>query len=386
MATTQESREPKRGKIPLGPVDPDVEIPPSVRAAAARAEALHKAAYPEPSPQESSPGANASADTAAQSQAEPPGEPQAGAPELSISPATGAPPEVNTQEQATQQPSQDHKVENGSWEQRYIAMKGRWEKSEQNVLHMAQQITNLQNVLATMQAQPAPQAQPPSELRIENLVTPEEVQEYGPEFMDLVGRKAKEAAGPLVQSLQSEIQGLKQQLGYVGSSLAQDGRERMLSQLTAQLPEWADINHDPKFISWLALPDPFSGVIRHNLLKAAWDRNDTARSLAFFKGFLAEEAAVDPAGRVQPNGSHAPRVPNTGQQQNGKVPLETFAAPGRAKSAAEIPAEKPFIKRSEIAAFYAAVQRGVYRDQPQEQRRLEAMIIDANNNGRVING
>ena len=138
-------------------------------------------------------------------------------------------------------------------------------------------------------------------------------------------------------------------------------------------------------MQWLALPDTYSGAIRHNLLKAAWERNDTPRAAAFFQGFLAEEAAVDPAARP-PNGSRVPDVAlNGGQRSNGKVPLETFAAPGRAKSAAETPAEKPLISRSQISAFYAQCSAGKFRGNEAERVRLEKMIFDAQAEGRIVN-
>jgi len=145
------------------------------------------------------------------------------------------------------------------------------------------------------------------------------------------------------------------------------------------------------------LPDTYSGVIRHNLLKAAWERNDTPRAAAFFQGFLAEEAAIDPAyrGQAQPNDFQAPdfsssqsgQLGQNGQSNgrtNGKVPLESFAAPGRAKSAAgTVPAEKPQISRSQISNFYAMCAAGKYRGNEQERNRLEKMIFDAHAEGRI---
>jgi hypothetical protein len=47
----------------------------------------------------------------------------------------------------------------------------------------------------------------------------------------------------------------------------------------------------PEFHDWLKLQDTFSDAIRHELLTAAYERNDIPRVLAFFNGFLAQEAA-----------------------------------------------------------------------------------------------
>lgn len=379
MAVTQESLEPKLNKNIPGQIDPDVVIPSSVRAAAARAEAAHKAAYPDPvvvkKPAEATPvdpkiAAEAAAADEQQKQ-------------LLQQPQQQPPP------QDTKQPPQqapNAQQDDASWEHKYTSMKGRYDKSQENIRQMAEQISNLQNVLATVTSMPTP-SQVPSEAQDTDSLSPEEVSEYGAEFLDIVGKKARAATSPLVQSLQQEVQDLKRQLGYVGGNIAQNAREKMLADLDNKLPNWRQLNEDPQFISWLALPDAYSGAIRHNLLKAAWDRNDAHRSLAFFQGFLAEEAAVDPAGtRTPPNGSRPPQGSNGQGHKNGGITLESFAAPGRAKSAADIPAEKPFIKRSEISRFYADCAANRYRGQEAEQKRLEAMIFSAQTDGRIING
>lgn len=378
MATTQESqhRELQSKNVP-GKVDPDVNIPPAVRAASERADAIHKAAYPDPA--DGAPAQPADDPAALTPLGDGNGEPPAGAPD-NLAPGAPVPP-------------LEHPGELGEpldWEHRYRSLQGRYDKQQEHVRGMADQITNLQSVLATVSSmQPAPQAA--HELRAESFLSPEEITDYGPEFLDVVGKKAREIAAPLMNTLQTRINELEQKLGYVGGSIAQTGRDRMFGELDQNLPAWRDINRDPKFFEWLRLPDQYSGAIRHNLLKAAWDRNDTARSLAFFKGFLAEEAVVDPAyvrasqpSDVPPNGSQAPQPIPPGQQ-NGRVPLEHFAAPGRAKSAAEPPAEKPLIKRSDITKFYADGAAGRYRGNEAEQKRLENMIFAAQRDGRIIN-
>ena len=73
--------------------------------------------------------------------------------------------------------------------------------------------------------------------------------------------------------------------------------------------------------------------------------------LAFFNGFLAQEAALAPA---------IPGVP--APAADGKIPLDTLAAPGRAKTAAaNAPVEKPSFTTAQIAQFYADSSRGKYR-------------------------
>ena len=131
---------------------------------------------------------------------------------------------------------------------------------------------------------------------------------------------------------------------------------------------------NPEFIEWLSLPDPYSGDIRHNMLKAAWERRDVPRVAAFFKGFLAEEAAYRPASQETPAGRPA-----------GKVSLESFAAPGRAKTAAatSAPAEKPLITSAQISKFYADCDAGRYDGREEEKARFEKSIFEAQREGRI---
>ena len=359
----------------IPPSDPDVKIPAGVKAAAAKADAAFKAAYGSPSEPDTTP-----ADTPEPPQA------TAGEPAGATEPKESQP----SREQVAPAPlSSTQEASQGiNWEHRFNSMKGRHDKAQDSIKQMSEQIVNLQNVLATMSAggQSEPRGYVPSELRAESLLSPQEVSEYGEEFLDVVGKKAQEAATPLVSSLKQEINELRQQLGHVGGSIAQNARERMFGQLDESIEGWRDINKDPRFLQWLALPDTYSGAIRHNLLKAAWERNDTPRAAAFFKGFLAEEAAVDPARGNLPNGSQGPGYSQNNQRTNGKVPLDTFAAPGRAKSAAgNIPAEKPLITRSQISNFYAQCAAGKYRGNEQEKSRLERMIFDAHAEGRITN-
>jgi hypothetical protein len=115
-------------------------------------------------------------------------------------------------------------------------------------------------------------------------------------------------------------------------------------------------------------------------LNAAFQRNDAQRVAAFFKGFISDEAATNPAG-LQPANS-VTSVGNTTQPP--KVSLEQFAAPGRAKTAAaSAPAEKPVISRADISKFYADVQAGRYRGREQEKERFEALIFEASRDGRI---
>lgn len=267
-----------------------------------------------------------------------------------------------------QQPTSDDET----WEHKYKSVNGRYTRAQEQIRAMSEQIQSLQNIIATMQA--APPATIP-ELSAERLITDEEARDYGEDFLNVVGKKAKEELAPVIKSYEAKIAELEQKLQGVHGVVQQDTQAKMLSRLDEELPQWRDLNTNEEFLDWLALPDPYSGVIRHDMLKAAYAQSNASRVLTFFKGFLAEEAALAPA----------EGQPDVETQVVPKVPLKNFAAPGRAKTAAanNAPTEKPIFTRAQIARFYADVAANKYRGRDAEKNKLEGQIFEAQREGRI---
>jgi hypothetical protein len=360
---------------PTLPLDPNVKMPAAVRAALARSEQMHAAAMrgeavtsgdtfdgdkddltplqmrvTEPQPQEQP------------AEVTPEGNPEA-----------PAQPEQKTDAQPIPDSGED-----GSWEHRYHAMHGRFKKSQEAQNSLQERIRALENVIATMQATtPAPESVKPVELDMGDLnLTPDEMNDYGEDFLKVVGKKAKAELVPVLQKALQRVAQLEARLDGVATKTAATAREELHTYMDREVANWREVNGRDDFISWLGLPDPYSGGIRHDMLKAAYAAGDGPRVKAFFKGFLAEEAALTPA-------STTADLPGTETVQ--KVPLSDLAAPGRAKTAAAqpAPAEKPLITRAQVAAFYADVAAGRYRGRDADKAKAEAMIFDAQREGRI---
>jgi hypothetical protein len=251
-------------------------------------------------------------------------------------------------------------------------MKGRFDAEQRNANALRTRLAEVERLFATMQAAPS---QPEPTAPQARLITPVEETEYGAEMIDVIGRRAKEVLSPEVQTLKAEIEGLKRQIGGVSNVIVQDARQKMFADLDAALPSWRVQNNDQNFISWLGLPDEYSGAIRHSLLTQAFAQNQTSRVLAFFKGFLANEATPRPAGTASEiSGAEAP-----------KVSLESLAAPGRARQTGGTPppAEKPVITRAQIRDFYRAVNQGAYAGRDAEKLAIEKAILQASAEGRI---
>lgn len=333
--------------------DDQLAIPESVKAAAARADALHKAAYAKVEEAADAPAAEVT------SQGNPEGNTE-------VTPAPA--PEVITPVVTAPAPAP---VKTEDWEHKFNSMKGRFDRSEQERRKLNDRLAGMEQVVATMQTPTEPER--PVELDPATMLTAAEREAYGDEFIATVAKVAHQ--NPEVTKLKNELQLLKSQLANVDASIGQDARDRMHALLTSEIPNWLEVNKDPKFSDWLALTDVYSGAIKHELLKTAYAANDGPRVLNFFKGFLAEEAALVPPTTPAP----APEV------NAGKVPLESLAAPGRAKTAAatNAPAEKPIYSRAFVTQFYSDCARGVYRGRDDEKNRIDASIIEAGREKRI---
>lgn len=326
--------------------DPNIKIPAAVRLLAEQADAAFRQAHPQASPA-ATPDA-------------PPADPVAATPPAEPPPA---PAPIVT-------PMGNDTI---NWEHRYKSMEGRYKRAENDILAMSEQIRTMQSQLATAMTQPT--APTPKELEAASLLSPKEIEEYGNEFLDVVGKRAKETLSSEFVAIKNELDQLKKVVQGTTQVTAAQSRRNLEATLEEKIPNWRDVNVDPAFHSWLALPDLFSGAIRHTLLTAAYEQNDAPRVVAFFKGFLSQEAASAPH-----TSEPAPADP-----MSGKIPLEQLAAPGRAKTAAaqNAPAEKPIFTHAQISGFYADVNRGKFRGRDDEKNRLERAIIEAGREGRI---
>lgn len=257
-------------------------------------------------------------------------------------------------------------------EEAYNALKGRWDQAQAHMRTMSAEMNDLKNQIASLTAQlEAPQFDQGTSA--ESLLTDKEKEDFGAEFLDVAGRRAREVITPEISAMRKKITELEGKLTTVEGSTKAEKREHMHSQIGAAVPNWKETNVNPEFIAWLGLPDTYSGAIRQDLLKQAYDRNDATRVIAFFKGFMAEETALTPA------------VP--AQTDQGKVSLADLAAPGRPKTATTVPAKtsaaSQIITRAEIAKFYADVAAGRYKTKEAERADLEAQIFRAQSEGRI---
>jgi hypothetical protein len=255
------------------------------------------------------------------------------------------------------------------WEGRYSSMKGRYDKADQIMKQQAHQLQTLSGQVMALQNELKQKAQAP--VAPAQQLTDDEVQAFGPEFINVSKKAALDAVSPVINAQQQEIQQLKQEN-------AKNSAQYLYATLAREVPNWEQINQHPSWLGWLRLPDIYSGVIRQRLLDEAWQAADAPRVVSFFQGFLREVAATTPA---KPQESQPAQVTKPRQ---AAAKLEDFAAPGRARSTPTPPAvEKPTITRAFIDKFYADSRRGYYTGRKAEYDRIQNEIFAAQREGRI---
>jgi hypothetical protein len=221
-----------------------------------------------------------------------------------------------------------------------------------------------------LQERPTPPAppEPPTPLPISD----KDKAEFGPEIIDLIQRQATHIAAEATKGLREENEALKKQVGETadklkGVSTGQEEQRRQgyLQRLAQLVPDWEAVNADQRFMDWLAIVDPASGVRRQSYLTSAFVQFDADRTALLFNSWKDS---------LTPSPSSAPQRPD---------PLAAHASPSTSRSSAPR-VNEPDAKvwsHHEIDAFYADVTKGKYAIA--DAARIEAEIDAAVATGRV---
>lgn len=282
-----------------------------------------------------------------------------------------------------------------TWEARYKVLQGKYNAEVPRLQsqvrdmgsqlgEMRQQLTMTQGLLASLgkpQESASSGASGTPAGRDYRYVKDEERRDFGDELLDVVGRRAQEVLLPeidkRIEDIAKRLGQTDQKVGSVVQKVVEDDQQKMLNQLSDAVTNWKQINVDPAFLAWLDSPDPYSGHLRRVMLDDAYQRNDGPRVIAFFQGFLNENAAVT---------NQSGKAPGRQAPAGTRVQMEDLVAPGKPiAGAAGAPneAEKRIWTQAQIAEFYADCAKGKYRNNPKKRDQLEMDIFMAQAEGRI---
>ena len=380
--TPVQGHEAVGGASKRGAPDPSVKVPEGVKAAAERANALSAQAKAVKE-QNAASGADQPIGSGVRMPVSPP--PPSGVITQNFDPSSPNPPDPNDPRlqsrptPQTPQPPQPQTQED--WEHQFRSLKGRYDRESEEKRRLNQQIVDMQRLMAQVQP-PAPVSEgsgvrfnvapPPPGRR----VTQKEVDEYGQELMDVVGRRSLESVEPLLQQLVGELQQVKRQVGGVQNAHVFDARVQMYKDLAQEVPNWDQVNNSPQFAQWLDQIDPISHQARRSFLNSAHNSNQTGQVVDIFRSFLSTLAPNGPA-----NGGSSPGNGAGGYSQSNstastpQLDLMQYAAPGRAKTGqTTVPPEKPIFSATDISQFYRDKTRRRYMPGG-KMRRLESRLL-----------
>jgi hypothetical protein len=250
---------------------------------------------------------------------------------------------------------------------------------------MTRQYQDMQRQLAMLRAGGvAPTVTELPKPQPKKLITEAEENEYGTEFFQVVGKRAREEVEPVFEDLTNRLKRLEGRVDGVGSVIKQTQQMGLYETLADSVPEWKQINRSPEFKEWLSQPDPYSGRVKHEMLKEAFTGQDTNRVVNFFQGFLTEATGL-PSSSASPGSETTPLSGNG--NGNGRPSLADYAAPGRARSApaGNLPSDKPTYTHADIAKFMADKRTGKWKGREADADLIERDIFQAQHEGRIFN-
>lgn len=264
-----------------------------------------------------------------------------------------------------------------TWEHKYKTLQGihrsKMARADDTIQSLTDELNQLKNRLDTLETNsPKAQAGPTTSTK---LLNDDEIEDYGEDLISVIKRAAREELLAEFESIKQENRQLKELVGGVTSTVRNNAKKDLYSQLGKAVPNWKELNHSEEFLYWLEQPDAYSGEQRQNLLTQAFEKGDVSRVINFFNGFINEQDAVQ-----QQEPSPVTRKP--------AVNMSDMVAPGKPRYDTAVAQtgthrDERVWTQNEIQDFYDKSRKGFYRTRPEEKARIESEIIRAVNENRV---
>lgn len=262
-----------------------------------------------------------------------------------------------------------------TYAQRWRSLQGSYNATVRQKTELEQRVTQMENLLASLSAQPSAAPARTEQTQPERLVSDQEADEYG-ESIDVMRKVSREELIPVAQRL-AQIEGLLQQMQAnvvpqvqaVAQRQQVSAEQQFWSDLTSYVPNWREVNDNDGFQSWLLDVDPLTGMARQTYLEEAQRSLDAYRVSAFFQTWLESTGQASVAQSV-------PAISNE---------LEKQVTPGRSRGVGSSAAKQPkTYSPGDIKKFFDEVRSGKYKGREQERDRVERDIFAAQREGRIV--
>ena len=253
------------------------------------------------------------------------------------------------------------------WQQKYKSLQGMF---AQKTGELQAQNKQYESQLTLMQRQidALAQVKKQDEAKDKAAADPKDVENFGADLIEMVQRYAEKVFqsmatqfGGKATELDGRIAALEQQVTGVAHRTNTTLEQQFYATLNTLVPDWEQVNQDPRWLSWLSESDPVYGAARQAALDGAHQQMDVQRVASVFKAFKS-------AHPVKPQSSLANQV----------------APNGAAASSPTAPAARPILSSKFVEKFYNDVAKGkVYAGREAEVARIDAEINLAAHEGRI---
>lgn len=263
----------------------------------------------------------------------------------------------------------DEPKKRSSWKERFSSYKASTDKTISNLRKensgLFQKLNEYEKRIDELSAKIADMASRGKD-PFSEVITQEDIDTIGPEAVDIVKKATKKATESAIDPLRKELEELKAREAIAKQRKLEEARQQsynnFLSDLGRMVPDYKDLDVNPKFASYLNSLDPYTGELRMDAFRRAENYLDAERVADFFLDFRESQPKSKKElleERITPEGSNGASAPVVNKKQ------DTFTA-------------------KEVEKFYNDLTRGVYRGKQKEANELEARITRAYIEGKII--
>lgn len=301
--------------------------------------------------------------------------------------AMAAPPEGNTdpaqappindaqpleaQAQQDEQPSNVVELKQpDEWAEKYNVLRGKYDAE---VPRLHQQNKELMGQMQQLQQQMADLAKPKQqEAQVERLVTEADETAFGADLIDVQRRVAQEVMREYVNPLKAELQKRDARIEQLETVLTRTQGDvtsmTFEQQLARAVPDFEQINSNPKWVAWLDEVDTFTGEPRRQYASFMYDQGNVAKVKQVVDLFKQQTGADT-------------QKANDDQRQ---AELRRQVQPNRTTSSAQTPAQTERVYTSaEMDRLWDKVGLLNRQGKYDEAKQLESDLSNAYVQGRI---
>lgn len=277
---------------------------------------------------------------------------------------------TNEQPANAEPPAGDTAPKPENWEHKYRTLQGlfnaesrAWQAEKKSLEARLQSLEN---------AAKAPAAQPQPATTKQARITEKDLDTYGPELLDVIGRKAAEMADEIVAQRLTELKPVldetRERVTSVAGQVYKSAQDRFYGELARVVPDWQTVNADQRWLDWLGEVDPLSGVPRQVYLDNASQKLDHDRAARLFQTFKEQAGLNKPAAAPAPAKPALSPSPRTVGSASAPTPREPDTS----------------VSRSEVAAHYRRASTDHSYRTSKEHEAMEQRIATAMATGSIV--